>query len=120
MSDPGGPLNGMTVLKVGVFMAAPYATMQLADLGARVIKVENPAAPDSVRTTGPFLEGQSSPFARLNRNKESVALDLKSPAGRGAFLRLATTADAVVENLRPGPSTGSASTIPPSAGSTAG
>jgi crotonobetainyl-CoA:carnitine CoA-transferase CaiB-like acyl-CoA transferase len=120
MSDPGGPLNGMTVLEVGVLMAAPYATMQLADLGARVIKVENPAAPDSVRTTGPFLEGQSSPFARLNRNKESVALDLKSPAGRGAFLRLATTADAVVENLRPGPSTGSASTIPPSAGSTAG
>jgi crotonobetainyl-CoA:carnitine CoA-transferase CaiB-like acyl-CoA transferase len=92
----------MTVLEVGVFMAAPYATMQLADLGARVIKVENPAAPDPVRTTGPFLEGQSSPFARLNRNKESVALDLKAPAGRAAFLRLAADADAVVENLRPG------------------
>ena len=102
MSDPAGPLAGMTVLEVGVFMAAPYATMQLADLGARVIKVENPAAPDPVRTTGPFLEGQSSPFARLNRNKESVALDLKSPAGRAAFLRLAAAADAVVENLRPG------------------
>jgi crotonobetainyl-CoA:carnitine CoA-transferase CaiB-like acyl-CoA transferase len=102
MSDPGGPLSGMTVLEVGVFMAAPYATMQLADLGARVIKVENPAAPDPVRTTGPFLEGQSSPFARLNRNKESVALDLKAPAGRAAFLRLAADADAVVENLRPG------------------
>ena len=102
MSDPAGPLAGMTVLEVGVFMATPYATMQLADLGARVLKVENPAAPDPVRTTGPFLEGQSSPFARLNRNKESVALDLKAPAGRAAFLRLAAGADAVVENLRPG------------------
>ncbi len=102
MSDPAGPLAGVTVLEVGVFMATPYATMQLADLGARVLKVENPAAPDPVRTTGPFLEGQSSPFARLNRNKESVALDLKAPAGRAAFLRLAAGADAVVENLRPG------------------
>jgi formyl-CoA transferase len=107
MSDPSGPLSGMTVLELGVFMAAPYATMQLADLGARVIKIENPAAPDPVRTTGPFLGGpppeeHSSPFARLNRNKQSVALDLKAPAGRAAFLRLAADADAVVENLRPG------------------
>jgi crotonobetainyl-CoA:carnitine CoA-transferase CaiB-like acyl-CoA transferase len=102
MSDANPPLAGTTVLEVGVFLAAPYATMQLADLGARVIKIENPAAPDPVRVTGPFLEGQSSPFARLNRNKESVALDLKSPEGRDAFLRLAAGADAVVENLRPG------------------
>jgi len=108
--DPGAgpdtgtaaPLTGTTVLEIGVFLASPYATMQLADLGARVIKVENPAAPDPVRATGPFLDGQSSPFARLNRNKESVALDLKSPDGRAAFLRLAASADAVVENLRPG------------------
>ncbi len=88
-------------------MAAPFATMQLADLGARVIKVENPAGPDPTRATGPFLDGpdgrrHSSPFARLNRNKESVALDLKSGAGRAAFLRLAARADALVENLRPG------------------
>jgi crotonobetainyl-CoA:carnitine CoA-transferase CaiB-like acyl-CoA transferase len=102
MSDSGGPLTGTTVVEVGVFMATPFATMQLADLGARVIKVENPVAPDPVRTTGPFLAGQSSPFARLNRNKESVALDLKAPAGRAAFLRLAAAADAVIENLRPG------------------
>jgi crotonobetainyl-CoA:carnitine CoA-transferase CaiB-like acyl-CoA transferase len=102
MSDANPPLAGTTVLEIGVFLAAPYATMQLADLGARVIKIENPAAPDPVRVTGPFLEGQSSPFARLNRNKESVALDLKSPEGRDAFLRLAAGADAVVENLRPG------------------
>ena len=102
MSDVTPPLAGTTVLEIGVFLAAPYATMQLADLGARVIKIENPAAPDPVRATGPFLGGQSSPFARLNRNKESVALDLKSPEGRDAFLRLAASTDAIVENLRPG------------------
>ena len=106
------PLAGTTVLEIGVFMAAPFAGMQLADLGARVLKVENPGAPDPVRATGPFLDGpksagpnssgHSSPFARLNRNKESVALDLKAPAGRAAFLRLAATSDAIVENLRPG------------------
>lgn len=96
------PLEGITVLEVGVFMAAPYATMQLADLGARVVKVE-PADGDPTRAAGPFLEaGRSSPFARLNRGKESVVLDLKSEAGRAAFLRLAGAADVVVENLRPG------------------
>ncbi|NMH80833.1 CaiB/BaiF CoA transferase family protein [Pseudonocardia xinjiangensis] len=102
-----GPLAGVTVLEVGVFMAGPFATMQLADLGARVIKVENPAGPDPTRSTGPFLDGpgsqrHSSPFLRLNRNKESVALDLKSDAGRAAFLRLVAGADVLVENLRPG------------------
>ena len=102
-----GPLAGVTVLEVGVFMAGPFATMQLADLGARVIKVENPAGPDPTRSTGPFLDGtgsqrHSSPFLRLNRNKESVALDLKSDAGREAFLRLVAGADVLVENLRPG------------------
>lgn len=76
--------------------------MQLADLGARVVKIENPIGGDPVRGTGPFDEGQSSPFARLNRNKESVALDLKDPRGKAAFLRLAEQADVVVENLRPG------------------
>jgi crotonobetainyl-CoA:carnitine CoA-transferase CaiB-like acyl-CoA transferase len=96
------PLAGLTVLEIGVFMAAPFATMQLADLGARVIKVENPAAPDPTRASGPMIDGHSSPYARLNRNKESVALDLKSDAGREAFLRLVDVADALVENLRPG------------------
>ena len=96
------PLSGVTVLEIGVFIAGPYATMQLADLGARVIKIENPSAPDPTRSSGPFLDGHSSPFARLNRNKESVALDLKSAAGRAAFLRLVEGADVLVENLRPG------------------
>ena len=97
-----GPLEGVMVLEVGVFMAAPFATMQLADLGARVVKVE-PSDGDPTRATGPFLaEGVSSPFARLNRGKQSVVLDLKSGPGREAFLRLAGAADVVVENLRPG------------------
>ena len=100
--DRAAPLAGVTVLEVGAYMAAPFATMQLADLGARVLKVEVPGAGDPVRTTGPFIEGESSPFARLNRNKQSVALDLKTPAGRDALLALAATADVLVENLRPG------------------
>ena len=104
--EPTGPLAGITVLEVGAFMAAPFATMQLADLGARVLKVENPTGGDPVRATGPFLDGESSPFVRLNRNKESVALDLKSADGKQAFLRLVARADVLVENLRPGAMTG--------------
>jgi crotonobetainyl-CoA:carnitine CoA-transferase CaiB-like acyl-CoA transferase len=104
--DSAGPLAGVTVLEVGAFMAAPFATMQLADLGARVLKVENPTGGDPVRATGPFLDGESSPFIRLNRNKESVALDLKSPEGKKAFLALAARADVLVENLRPGAMSG--------------
>lgn len=96
------PLTGVTVLEVGAFMAAPYATMQLADLGARVLKVENPDGGDPVRGTGPFIDGESSPFIRLNRNKESVALDLKSERDRAVFRELARGADVLVENLRPG------------------
>src|SRR5690606_41053932 len=78
------------------------ATMQLADLGATVLKIEQPGSGDPVRTTGPFVDGHSSPFARLNRNKRSVALDLKTDGGREALLRLAASADVLVENLRPG------------------
>jgi formyl-CoA transferase len=100
---PAGPLEGIVVLEVGAFMAAPFATMHLADLGARVLKIENPATGgDPVRATGPFVEGESSPFARLNRNKESVGLDLKHPDGLAAFRRLVQNADVLVENLRPG------------------
>lgn len=96
------PLAGVTVLEVGVFMATPFATMQLADLGARVIKIENPDGGEQTRATGPLIDGESSPFVRLNRNKESVTLNLKSPEGKAAFKRLAGDADVVVENLRPG------------------
>jgi len=90
------------VLELGVFMAGPFATMQLADLGARVIKIENPDGGDQTRSTGPYVDGESVPNMLLNRNKESVTLDLKDPIGREAFMRLAETADVVVENMRPG------------------
>lgn len=100
--DANAPLAGITVLEIGQFMAAPFATMQLADLGADVIKIENPHGGDPVRATGPFLEGHSSPFARLNRNKRSVALDLKSQDGCSVLRRLIAEADVLVENLRPG------------------
>ncbi|MCW2564678.1 MAG: Formyl-CoA transferase, partial [Mycobacterium sp.] len=96
------PLAGVTVLEVGAFIAAPYATMQLADLGARVIKVENPNGGDPVRASGPFIDGESSPFVRLNRNKESVTLDLKAERDNAAFRELVRAADVLVENLRPG------------------
>ncbi|GAA1176733.1 CoA transferase [Ornithinimicrobium humiphilum] len=96
------PLEGITVVEVGVFMAAPFAAMQLADLGARVIKVESPDRPDPTRQVGPMVQGRSSPFLRLNRNKESVALDFKSPEGREALLALVGVADVFLENLRPG------------------
>jgi formyl-CoA transferase len=92
----------VTVLELGSFMAAPFAAMQLADLGAEVIKIEHPTGGDPVRQTGPFLGTESSPFLRINRNKRSVALDLKSMEARPAFLRLVERTDVLVENLRPG------------------
>ena len=70
-------LAGIRVLEVGNFMAAPFCTLQLADLGADVVKIENPDGGDQTRASGPFLEGESSSFVRLNRNKRSLALDLK-------------------------------------------
>src|SRR5690606_19106709 len=69
-SSRRAPLEGVLVVEVGVFMAAPFATMQLADLGARVVKVE-PVDGDPVRRSGPFVDGEGSVFLRLNRNKES-------------------------------------------------
>src|SRR5438067_5577328 len=96
------PLDGIRVLEVGNFMAGPFCAMQLADLGADVVKVENPAGGDNVRLTAPFLDGESSNFIRLNRNKRSLALDLKLPEGAAIFRRLADRADVVIENLRPG------------------
>jgi formyl-CoA transferase len=96
------PLAGIRVVEVGNFMAVPFCGMQLADLGAEVIKVENPRGGDLTRASGPFLGGESSNFVRLNRNKRSVALDLKSEPGKAAFRALAASADVLIENLRPG------------------
>lgn len=83
-------------------MAGPFCAMQLADLGADVIKVENPDGGDSARDSAPFLDGESSPFIRLNRNKRSLAINLKDPEGKNVFRELVRSADVIVENLRPG------------------
>jgi len=96
------PLAGTRVLEVGNYMAGPFCGMQLADLGADVIKVEDPRGGDLSRRLEPIVDGESGNFVRLNRGKRSIALDLKSPEGTEAFRRLASHADVIVENLRPG------------------
>lgn len=97
-----GPLNGITVLDLTRVLAGPYCTMVLADLGARVIKVEQPGTGDDSRAYGPFLKGASAYFLSLNRGKESIALDLKNKADRVTFERLLDRCDVLVENYRPG------------------
>jgi crotonobetainyl-CoA:carnitine CoA-transferase CaiB-like acyl-CoA transferase/enoyl-CoA hydratase/carnithine racemase len=99
-----GALGGLRVLDLTQVMAGPYCTMMLADMGADVVKVENPRGGDQTRSSWGFpVEGEDSrAFLALNRNKRSACLDLKTEEGRGAFHRLAETADVVVENFRPG------------------
>ena len=98
-----GPLAGIKVLDLTQIMAGPMCTMLLADLGANVIKIERPGAGDDTRRMGSRLTGDiSGGFLALNRNKRSIALDLRSDAGKAVFRRMAETADIVVENFRPG------------------
>lgn len=99
---PGGPLAGVTVLDLTRVLAGPYCTMILADLGARVIKVEQPGTGDDSRAYGPFLNGASAYFGSLNRGKESIALDLKKAEDKAIFAKLLSAADVLVENYRPG------------------
>ena len=101
-SPVDGPLNGTLVVDLTRVLAGPYCTMVLADLGARVVKVEVPEHGDDSRQIGPWLDGRSAYFMSLNRGKESIALDLKSPADRGVFERLLAEADVLIENYRPG------------------
>ncbi|WP_270937626.1 CaiB/BaiF CoA transferase family protein, partial [Falsiroseomonas oryzae] len=97
------PLAGIRVLDLTRVVSGPFATMLLADLGADVAKVEEPGRGDESRSYGPpFQGGESAYFLSINRNKRSLALDLKSEAGRAAALALAAQADVVVENFRPG------------------
>ncbi|MER6152917.1 CaiB/BaiF CoA transferase family protein [Streptomyces hirsutus] len=96
------PLSGVTVVSVEQAVAAPYATRQLADLGARVIKVERPGGGDFARRYDTTVHGQSSYFVWLNRSKESVTLDLKAESGREVLEELLATADVFVQNLAPG------------------
>ena len=97
------PLRGITGLDLTRVLSGPYCTMLLADMGARVIKIEHPVKGDDPRAWGPpFLEGESSYFLSINRNKESVTVDFKPAEGREVLERLIARADVLVENFRPG------------------
>jgi crotonobetainyl-CoA:carnitine CoA-transferase CaiB-like acyl-CoA transferase len=96
------PLDGITVVSLEHAVAAPFCTRQLADLGARVIKVERPGSGDFARGYDQRVQGQSSHFTWINRSKESLALDVKQPQAKQALLDLLKTADVLVQNLAPG------------------
>lgn len=95
-------LDGLKVVDLTRVLAGPFCTMLLGDMGADVVKVEEPVLGDDTRSWAPFVDGWSSYFLGVNRNKRSVALDLKSPEGAEVFTRLVAWADVLVENLRPG------------------
>jgi CoA:oxalate CoA-transferase len=101
-STVAGPLQGIVVVDLSRILAGPYATLMLAELGARVIKVEPPEKGDDARHYGPFVNGRSAYFASVNRGKESIALDLKAEADRRLLEKLLAVADVLVENFRPG------------------
>ena len=97
------PLDGVKILDLCRVVSGPFATMQLGDLGADVLKVEEPVKGDEARTYGPpFSGGESAYFMSVNRNKRSCGIDMKAAAGRDLILRLAAAADVVIENFRPG------------------
>ena len=97
------PLDGITVLDLSRVLSGPYCTMLLADMGARVIKVEHPVRGDDTRHWGPpFVGGESAYFLSVNRNKESVTLDFKQPGAARVIEKLLATADVLVENFRVG------------------
>ena len=101
--DNSRALDGLTVLDLSRVLSGPYCTMMLADMGARVIKVERPGKGDDTRGWGPpFQNGESAYFLSINRNKESVTLNLKHPEGRRVLDALIARADVLVENFRPG------------------
>ncbi|HXE16663.1 MAG TPA: CaiB/BaiF CoA-transferase family protein [Stellaceae bacterium] len=97
-----GPLSGITVVDLSRILAGPYATFLMAEMGARVIKVEPPAPGDDARAYGPYKNGVSTYFASINRGKESISLDLKADKDKAIFEKLLERADVVVENFRPG------------------
>ena len=97
-----GPLSGLLVLDLTRVLVGPYCTMILSDLGARVIKVEAPGVGDDSRGFGPFIEDQSAYFMSLNRNKESIALNLKVEEDKKIFEKILDKTDILVENFKPG------------------
>src|SRR5215510_5268228 len=97
------PLDGINILDLTRVLSGPYCTMLLADMGARVVKIEQPRKGDDTRGWGPpFIEGESAYFLSINRNKQSVTLDFKKPEGRAILDRLIARSDVIVENFRPG------------------
>src|SRR5438046_7678318 len=97
------PFSDILVIDLSRVLAGPFCTMTLAELGARVIKVENPDGGDDTRHFVPSFQGKSAYYLSLNRGKESIALNLKEPGGRDMLLALVRAADVLVENFRPGP-----------------
>src|SRR5687767_11316984 len=101
--QPPGPLAGLTILDLTRVLSGPYCTMLLADMGARVIKIEHPGRGDDTRAWGPpFVGAESAYFLSINRNKESLTVDLKNPRSRAILDKLLDRADVLVENFRPG------------------
>ena len=96
------PLQGLRVLDLSRLLPGPYATLVLADLGADVVKVEDPSGGDYLRWMPPMAGEQSGWFHALNRNKRSLALDLRRPEGPATLLRLSRRFDVVLESFRPG------------------
>ncbi|MEU5309800.1 CoA transferase [Streptomyces sp. NPDC021562] len=101
-TTPAGPLGGLRVLDLATLFAGPLAATLLGDFGADVVKVEHPAKPDPSRGHGPAKEGVGLWWKVLGRNKRAITLDLSKPGGRATLLKLAATADVVIENFRPG------------------
>ncbi|MBV8392826.1 MAG: CoA transferase [Alphaproteobacteria bacterium] len=101
-STAKGPLSGITVIDLSRILAGPYCTLLMAEMGARVIKVESPKGGDDARAYGPYVNGKSTYFASVNRGKQSIALDLKAEKDRAIFEGLLAKADVIVENFRPG------------------
>ncbi|WP_425247127.1 CaiB/BaiF CoA transferase family protein [Streptomyces sp. NEAU-NA10] len=99
---PRAPLTGLRVLDMATLFAGPLAATMLGDFGAEVIKIEHPAKPDPSRGHGPSKDGVGLWWKLLGRNKRTITLNLSTPGGRATLLRLAATADVIVENFRPG------------------
>src|SRR5260370_13363212 len=97
-----GPFAGLLVVDLTRVLDGPFCTMMLAELGARVLKVEHSNGGDDSRSFDPFVDGKSAYFASLNRSKESIVLDLKDAGDREVLLSLVRLGDVLVENFRPG------------------
>ncbi|GAB3933346.1 hypothetical protein GCM10027614_04080 [Micromonospora vulcania] len=102
VQQSAGPLAGLLVADFSRILAGPYATMLLADLGAQVVKVESPGGDDTRTWMPPTRDGVSTYYLGINRNKRSIALDLRNPDDLTAARELARRADVLIENFRPG------------------